>query len=84
MAMSDQAAIRIEICRSSKRWPLRRPQRWFWVAVNAGNGRAMASGETYTNIEDCVDAAVQLFGDGRRVWLRQPGRSDVILREMAE
>lgn len=61
----QRESVTVYICRSAKRWPWRRPQRWFWRAV-AANGRTLArSSETYTNRGDCVAMARKLFQPSR-------------------
>lgn len=55
--------IVVELKRSKTRWPLRRPQRWYWVARSAGNGKTLAqSSEMYSNSGDAVAAVQALFG----------------------
>ena len=52
--------VKIQLRASRNRWPLGRPQRWYWVAV-AANGKTVArSSETYTNRGDCLAAAIAI------------------------
>lgn len=57
---SARAAFRVVLRRSPKRWPLRRPQRWYWLVI-ARNGRVLAGSETYHNRGDAI-AAARLLG----------------------
>lgn len=78
---SDRTVIHVDLTRSARRWPRRRPQRWSWTAVSAGNGRTLArSSEYYTNRADCIAAIYQLFGAVSDVYLRQEQIGDVTLR----
>ena len=78
---SDRTVIYVDLIRSTRRWPRRRPQRWSWTAVSGGNGRTLArSSESYTNRADCIAAIYQLFGAGSDVYLRQEQIGDVALR----
>lgn len=53
--------ITIKINKSQTRWPRRRPQRYYWVALNS-NGKALArSSEMYTNRADCEWSALRTF-----------------------
>lgn len=73
--------VTIHIRQSRTRWPLRRPQQWYWVAVSNGNHKTLArSSEMYTNEADVVTAAEQLFGNHTDVVLSQPGRHTRQLR----
>lgn len=55
--------------------PTRRPQRWRWRAVNAGNNRVLAvSSAAYTNADDAIDAIDQLFAARTDVWIRREGQ----------
>lgn len=43
---------------------LGRPQKWYWTALNWDNRRKLAtSGERFTNRDDTLANAVQLFAD---------------------
>ena len=58
-----------------------RPQRWYWVARNAGNQKKLArSSERYTNRQDCLNAIRQLFGDATDVFLREAEKGNYPLR----
>jgi hypothetical protein len=80
--MSDSATlIYVDLKKSRRLWPRKRPQRWFWVAKNGGNQKRLArSTETYTNKADCIEAIYALFGDGSNVYLRQAEIGNVNLR----
>lgn len=79
--VNENALIWVDLTQSKRRWPLKRPQRWYWVALNANNMRRMArSSETYTNRKDCIAAIWQLFGDSTTVYLRQHELGNVNLR----
>ena len=76
--------VYIDLKRSENRWPLKRPQRWSWVALSGDNFRVLArSSESYTNKGDCLDAVALLFGDGTNVFLRQSEKGNVALRRRA-
>jgi len=61
---------------------LGRPQKWRWVARDAGNHEVMAvSSESYTNRNDCLDAIETLFSEGTDVFLRTPDGGDQLLRK---
>lgn len=82
--MTDHPVVYVDIKQSKRRWPLARPQRWYWVALNANNFKRMArSSENYTNEQDCIAATLQLFGDGTNVYLRQHELGNVPLRMAA-
>lgn len=58
-----------------------RQQRHYWIALNGGNMRVMArSSESYTNRQDCVDAARLIFGSEVKVYLRQENQEIQLLR----
>lgn len=71
------STITVTIHKSRTRWPIRRPQRWHWVA-KAANGRTLAHSEQYTNRADCLQAAMTLFQAD--VVLREDGKASVKLR----
>ena len=75
------STINVTIHRSPIRWPIRRPQRWFWIATNAGNHKPMGrASEMYTNEADAYRAAELLFGNYVDVVLVRPGKANRILR----
>lgn len=75
------STVTIHIRQSKTRWPLRRPQRWYWVAINNGNHRTLAqSSEMYTNETDAVTAAEQLFSNSTDLLLSRPGHHTRALR----
>lgn len=75
------STITVHIRRSKTRWPLRRPQRWYWIAVNNGNHRTLAqSSEMYTNESDAVTAAELLFSNATDLLLARPGHPTRPLR----
>jgi hypothetical protein len=76
--------IYVDLKQTSTRWPLRRPQRWYWVALNGNNMRRMArSSEMYTNQQDCIAAIQQLFGQESNVYLRRHEMGNAMLRMAA-
>ena len=71
----------VELKQSKTRWPLRRPQRWYWVARSSVNGSTLAqSSEMYTNRDDAVTAIRTVFGAQSEVHLKYPDDSGVTLR----
>lgn len=50
------AGIRIELRKTTKRWPSRRPQRWYFRVI-AANGRVLATSEVYVNRTDAIKSA---------------------------
>jgi hypothetical protein len=79
--MSDNPpVIYVDLVKSK----LPRKQPWRWVAKSAGNQRKLAtSGESYTNRQDCLDAAVLVFGPNPIVYLRQQESGNSVLRRPA-
>jgi hypothetical protein len=78
-------SIIIQLRQSRSLFPIGRPQRWTWRAVNSGNHRVLAkSSETYTNRADAESVATALFSEGERVTLVRPDGTSVVLREMVE
>lgn len=63
--------LRVEICKSKKTgWPRKRPQRFWWRAVEPRNGNIVAmSSEMYTNAQDCEDMARKIFAPSTGVVL---------------
>lgn len=61
----------IDIYKSKTATLLRRPQPWRWRALSEGNRKKLASGEAYTNREDCLAAIRLLFADKTNVFLRR-------------
>jgi uncharacterized protein YegP (UPF0339 family) len=58
-----------------------RAQNWYWIALNAGNGKQMARSKGYyTNQGDAYDAITQLFGNSTNVYLRQTEHGDLPIR----
>ena len=54
--------MRAELCRSDTRWPLRRPQRYWW-RLAADNGRILAvSSEMYANRADAEAGLMLVLG----------------------
>lgn len=79
------SVVVVELKQSRTRWPLRRPQRWYWIARSGANGKVLAqSSEMYTNSGNAVDAIKTLFGADTEVHLKRPDNSGVILRTAAE
>lgn len=77
--------IYVDVRQSKSRWPLIRPQRWYWVALNGNNFHTLArSSEMYTSRYDCLDAVAQLFGTTSNVYLRQHEKGNAALRMAAE
>ena len=77
--------VYVDIRQSSTRWPWKRPQRWFWVALSGDNRRVLGqSSEKYTNRLDCVNAARILFGTSSNVYRREPETGNVTLRLSTE
>ena len=74
--------IFVDIKQSKTRFPLVRPQRWYWVALSADNFRKLGrSSEMYTNMHDAIDAALMLFGDEVNVFLRRHEIGNLTLRQ---
>ena len=73
------STITVTVQQSAKRWPLKRPQRWYWTA-QAANGRSIAHSETYTNKQDAINSAILLFHRDTEVVLRAPGAGSVTIR----
>jgi uncharacterized protein YegP (UPF0339 family) len=64
--------IFIDIYKSRTERLLRRPQPWRWRALSEGNRKVLASGEAYTNREDCLSVIRLLFADNTaNVFLRR-------------
>jgi uncharacterized protein YegP (UPF0339 family) len=57
-----------------------RPQKWRWRARNGLNNRILASGESYTNRADALNAIHELFGPETDVYLRSSREGNVALR----
>ncbi len=75
------ALIYVDIKQSARRWPLRRPQKWFWVALSGDNFHQLArSSEAYTNRSDCLKAVRILFGPDSNVYRREDEQGNVLLR----
>lgn len=76
------STVFVDIKQSRKRWPLARPQRWYWIALSGDNMRRLGrSSENYTNRQDCIDAVWLLFGDDQsNVYMRQAEKGNEILR----
>lgn len=75
------STVTIHIRQSKTRWPLKRPQRWYWTATRNGNNKTLArSSEMYTNETDAVTAAELLFGQQTDILLAQPGHHTRPLR----
>lgn len=58
----------------------RRAQTWRWRARNGLNNRILASGESYTNKLDALNAIHELFGPETDVYLRQASEPNIALR----
>lgn len=86
MPETEPPAVYVDlICTPVVRRRLSRPQKWRWIAKNAGNHKILArSSESYTNVSDALDAIDQLFGAQTDVWLRQPGEGNQLLRMAVE
>lgn len=79
--MTNSPLIYVDLVRSSSRLPLRRPQRWKWIARSADNGRVLAtSSERYTNRRDVEHAVELLFGADSNVYLREAEQGNRLLR----
>jgi hypothetical protein len=73
--------IYVDVKQSRRRWPLKRPQRFYWVALNGNNMRRLArSSETYTNRQDALDAVTELFGTESNVYKREAEMGNQLLR----
>ena len=70
----------IDIKQTKKRWPTNRPQKFYFVARDAGNFKPLCTSETYTNEADCVTAASKLGSHQTTVFLRQAEHGDQVLR----
>lgn len=58
--------ILVHVRRSLTRFPVKRAQRWYWVA-KAVNGKTLAKSEMYTNRGDCIHNAQLLFGGNNNI-----------------
>jgi hypothetical protein len=75
------AVIYVDVKQSRRLWPLTRPQRWYWIALNGNNMRRLArSSETYTNRQDALDAVTELFGTESNVYKREAEMGNQLLR----
>lgn len=75
------STVTITLHQSTTRWPIRRPQRWYWTAERGGNHKTMArSSGMYTNEAEAAEAAEILFGDQTDVILIRPGHASRALR----
>ena len=73
--------IYVDVKQSRRLWPLARPQRWYWVALNANNFRRLArSSETYTNYGDLLAAIEEVFGGQTVVYRREAEKGNVLVR----
>lgn len=56
--------IILSVKKSKTRWPLKRPQRFYWIARDSSNGNILArSSEMYANEKDCEKAGVKLLSE---------------------
>ena len=81
--MTDNAPLLfVDIQQSKSRWPVKRPQRWYWVLKSADNNEPLAvSSENYTNKQDCIDAAFLVHSAGSTVYFRQSEHGNVLMRQ---
>jgi uncharacterized protein YegP (UPF0339 family) len=70
----------VDIKRSKKRFPLKRPQQWYFVLLAAGNHEPVMTSEMFTNHGDCVAAAEKYNGDTITVFLRQKEIGNLLVR----
>lgn len=70
----------VDIKQSKTVWPLKRPQKWYWVVLSEGNFKRMGKSWMFTNEQDCIDSAVSLFGSSSTVFLRQHEKGNELLR----
>jgi uncharacterized protein YegP (UPF0339 family) len=78
--MSESPVIYVDLIKSK----LPRKQPWRWVAKSAGNQKKLAtSGESYSNLQDALDAIALVWGDGTNVFLRQSEKGNIALRRPA-
>lgn len=71
----------VELRKSATRWPLKRPQQWYFVQILEGNREPLTrSTEMYTNKAEALDAAVLAHGPQTTVFLQLGART----RESAE
>jgi uncharacterized protein YegP (UPF0339 family) len=70
----------VDIKRSRTRFPRRRPQRWYFVLLAAGNHEPVMTSEMFTNRDDCLDSARKANGDWVTVFLRQAEKGNELLR----
>lgn len=71
MSTEFAPVVFIDIYKSKVATVLLRPQPWRWRAISEGNRKKLASGEAYTNREDCLSAIRLLFADKTNVFLRR-------------
>lgn len=70
--------VRVNIHNSTKRWPRKRAQHW-WFTIEMGT-QVIATSETYTNRADAHTAARNLFG-ATEVTLHDPWEAaETVLR----
>lgn len=80
--MGAPPLVYVDLKKSKVRWPLKRNQPWYFVAINGRNMRRLArSTENYTNRADAVDAIWQLFANDSNVFLREAEHGNVNLRQ---
>lgn len=70
----------IDIKETTGKWPKKRAQKFYFVVLSAGNFKALAKSETYTNRSDCVAAARLVGSEQTSVFLRQVEQGDEVLR----
>jgi hypothetical protein len=74
----------VDVKQSKTVWPLRRPQKWYWVVLAGGSFKRMGKSWMFTNEQDCIDSAVSLFGAGSTVYLRRAEHGNQTLRMAVE
>lgn len=77
------ANISVFVLQSEKKgWPRSRPQRWYWTAANADNHKELGiSSEMYTNKQDAIDCATELFGPKATITLYVPESEPQVIRK---
>lgn len=77
---NDIPLIYVDIKQTKTLWPLKRPQKWYFVILSALNFKKLAKSETYVNEQDCIDTA-RLVGSGQTsAYLRRSEHGNELLR----
>lgn len=72
MADDTPKTVHIVVYKSPRWLKAGRPQRYRWRAVSGNRRKLAASSEAYTNLQDCINAAVTLFSDTTTAVLHTP------------